>query len=126
MNKKELLDKLSIAEKYFKDTKYRDTVSYANRLYEMGSYRRCESELNRLPSREQLLAMLVEKLKRKSVYRTLKKIQEGCAENSLTTLKGLSSLLTHTVIEVEQGGKEFQILVPSILEEINKVVYNLL
>lgn len=127
MDRKELFNKLLVAEKYYGNTKYQSIVDEAKKYYDLeyGTWSKCESTLNKLPSLKQLLAILIEKLRKKSVYRTLKKIQEGCAENSYTTLKGLSSLLTHIVIEAEHGSKEYLILIPSILEKINKVTYNL-
>jgi len=125
MNKKEILEKLLEAEKYFKDTEYQSIVELASSQYYMNLHK-CEETLRNLPTREQLLGDLVEKLKGKSVYKTLKKIQEGCPEKSYTTLKGLTSLLTHILIEAEQGGTKFKILIPLVLEKINEMSYGLL
>ena len=83
-------------------------------------------ELDKLPSTGVLLERLVEKLKGKSVSKTLRKIQEGKTEDNLITAKGLSSLLTHIFIECEKGNTEYRILVPSIIEKLNEVVYNTL
>lgn len=126
MDDREILGKLLEAEKYFKDTEYQSLFDSAVSHYHAGDLTDCLQTLDKLPTREQLLGSLVEKLKGKSVYKTIKKIREGCPEKSYTTLKGLSSLLTHILIEVEQGRDEFKILIPLVLEKINETVYNLL
>lgn len=124
MDKKELLNRLFIAEKYFKGTKYQPAVDLARYSFTyLQDYNNCEEALNHLPTEKQLLEALVGKLKGKSVYRTLRKMQEGKLQNNLTTLKGLSSLLTHTVIEAEKK-PEFKLLIPSILNNINEVAFN--
>lgn len=126
MENVELLSKLIEAEKYFTKKEYRSIVSLARELYERNQFDLCGTELDKLPSKEHLLKSLVAKLEGKSVYRTLKKIQEGVAENSLTTAKGLSSMLTHVLIECEQGNIEYRMLIPSILEKLSEVVYGIL
>jgi len=124
MDKEELLNRLFIAERYFKGTKYQPAVDLARYSYEfLHDNNNCIEALNNLPTEKQLLAELILKLKGKSVYRTLRKIQEGKLENNLITLKGLSSLFTHTIIECEKN-PEFKLLIPTILNEINKVAFN--
>jgi len=126
MNRMELFFRLQEAEKYFTKDEYRTTVNLVRALYERGQFDLCETTLSKLSTKEQLLKRLVEKLKEKSVYRTLKKIQEGQVDNDLVTAKGLSSLLTHAVIEIEQGNTEYKMLIPSILEKLNDVIYTVL
>jgi hypothetical protein len=123
MNRQVLLSKLLEAEKYFIKDEYKAITGLSRELFERGQFDLCEIELGKLPTREKLLRILVEKLKEKSVYKTLRKIQEGQVDNDLVTAKGLSSLLTHAIIEVEQGNVEYGILIPSILEKLNDVVY---
>ena len=120
---KELCFKLLTAEKYFKGTKYSKIVARANRAWDYDGLVECEKELNKLPTEKDLMKALLEKLKGKSVYRTLKKIQENKQLTSFTELKGLSSLLTHVIIECEKS-PEYRLLVPSILSELNKVAYD--
>jgi len=126
--KKKLLTRLLEVEKYFTQEKYSKIVKTSRRLFEQGSFNLCEEELEELPSNAKLLANLVGKLKGKSVYKTLKRIQEGEGkiESGLVTVKALSSLLTHIIIECEQGNSEYKILVPSVTEKLNEVVYNTL
>lgn len=125
MSNIELLNKLVEAEKYFSNKKYQVIVKLARTLYERGQFDLCKVELDKLPTREQLLKNLVQKLVKKSVYKTLKKIQEGKVENDLVTLKGLLSLGTHIVIECEHGNSEYRILLHSLLEKASEIVYEL-
>jgi len=124
MDNKELLNKLILFEKYYLGSKYEKKVKLAIMYYDMGKLNLCEKELASLPGQAELLEALVLKLKGKSVYRTLKQIQEGRVENNLVTLKGLSSLLTHIVIECEHGATEYKILIPLIVEKISEISYD--
>jgi prepilin-type processing-associated H-X9-DG protein len=120
-----LLNKLLFAKKYFKTGKYKLIVESAIVAYEENSSDVCEQRLNLLPTTDKLLAKLVEKLKGKSVYRTLKLISDGKSCDSYDMLKGLSSLLTHVVIEIKQGNVEYGMLLPKINEKINELVYSI-
>ena len=73
-------------------------------------------------TQEQLMARLIIKLKDKSVYKTLKALSEGKVENTPTALKGLFSLGTHIAIELEQGNKEFGMLLPPLYNKIGKLI----
>jgi len=120
-----LLNKLTEAEKYFIKKEYVDTVELARELFERGQFDLCEKELRKLPTNGELLENLVERLRGKSVYKTLKQIQEGKAGNDLLTLKGLLSLGTHIVIECEHGNTEYRILLPNLLEKIGEIAYGI-
>ena len=126
MNESKLLNRLEEVEKYLIKKEYEDTIKLARLLYERGQLVLCRNALERLPSREQLLSNLVKKLEHKSVYRTLKKIQEGRVENDITTLKGILSLGTHILIECEHGDSEYMMLMPSILEKFGEMIYDVL
>jgi len=119
-------DRLVEADKYFSSEKYKPTVDLAKKLFETGELDLCVKELEKLPTRSDLLKELIEKLRGKSVYKTLTKIQEEKIDNDLTTLKGLFSLGTHIVIECEHGNKAYGMLIPGILEKISEIAYNIL
>jgi len=125
MKKKDLLERLLLFEKYYKGSKYEARVILASSYYEQGLHDLCEKELRRIPTQEQLLKKLVEKLKGKSVYKTLKKLWSGKVDDNTTTLKGVSSLLTHALIEVEKGNAEYKILIPLIIEKVNELAYSI-
>lgn len=124
MDRKELLNQLILFEKYYTGTKYRKDVILASSFYKKNQLNLCKRALAELPSREQLLEALVQKLKKKSVYKTLKRIQEGKAGNGIGALKGLSSLLTHCIIECEHGAIEYKILIPLLVEKIGEISYD--
>lgn len=121
-----LLNRVLEAQKYFTAKRYAGTVQLALELFERGQLDLCERELDKLPSPAELLEKLIEKLKGKSVYRTLRKIQEGKVEDDIVIAKGLSSLLTHIMIECEKGNTEYKVLLSNTIEKLNEVVYNLL
>jgi hypothetical protein len=64
------------------------------------------------------LSDLTEKLQGKPVYRTLKQISEKRLKEGDKFLKGLFSLGTHTIIEMEKGNKEYKLLLDFIYEKI--------
>ena len=116
------LKKLAWIEKYLLKTKYNNEAKAL--LLERNESKQ-KAMLEKLPNTEKLLAELVEKLKGKSVYSTIKKISANEGLDDFTTLKGLSSLFTHCVIECQKDNKEFRCLFPIILEKINELVYKL-
>ena len=116
------LKKLAWVEKYLLKTKYNNEAEAL--LLERNESKQ-KDILEKLPTIEVLLAELVEKLKGKSVYSTIKKISLGEGKDDYVTAKGLSSLWTHAVIECEHGNKEFRCLLPLILEKLNELVYKL-
>jgi len=128
-----LYNRLVEARKYFDKAEYLVIVERAEYLFQTHQNKLCEEELDKLPNSAKLLEQLVEKLgpqkgrpKGKSVYKTLKLIQEGKMDDNLVTAKGISSLLTHVFIEIEQGNSEYKLLVPKIIEKLNEVIYNTL
>ena len=120
-----LLNRLAEAERYFTTEKYVGIVKRARELFECGKHATCGKELDILPTNGELLERLVDKLKDKHLYKTLRKI-EGKVGNDLLTAKALSSLLTHIIIEVEQGNNEYKVLIPGVIEKLNEIIYSAL
>jgi len=125
MQLNQLRNRLAIVEKYFTGEHHRTAVSLATKSFNEGKYKACWEMCSRLPTKESLLIQLIEKLKGKSIYKTLKKIHKDESVGACTKLKGLSSLITHTVIEMENGGKEYGLLLPSLVEKIQALLYEL-
>ena len=125
MNQNQLLSSLVLAEKYFVRDKFRTQVALARRKFSAGSYRACEDIVRLLPTTDSLMHELMEKLKGKSIFRTLKKIHENTDVGPLVKLKGFSSLITHTIIEMEQGKTEYGLLLPLLLEKEQELLYEL-
>lgn len=120
-----ILMKLEEARQHFTDTKYSHIVREADRFFQRGNLVRCLTQLDRLPSDKELLAELVDKLKGKSVHKTLERANRT-GRKGLLELKALSSLLTHTAIECEQGRLEYRRLIPLLLEKLNNVGFGVL
>lgn len=125
MDQNQLLNKLVLAEKYFIRDKFRTQVALARQKFMSGSYKVCEALVSKFPTKETLLSELMEKLKGKSIFRTLKKIHENKDVGALIKLKGFSSLITHTIIEMEQGKTEYGLLLPTLLEKQQELLYEL-
>lgn len=120
-----ILRQLQEARQHFADTKYSHIVKEADRFYQRGEKGLCLAQLSRLPSAKELLAELVSSLRGKSVYKTLERAKRN-GRKGLVELKALSSLLTHTVIECEQGRLEYRRLIPLLLEKLNNVGFGVL
>jgi len=54
----------------------------------------------------------------------MKKVMEGKIESDWTSMKGLSSLATHCLIECERGNTEYLLLVDIIHEKVGKMLVN--
>jgi len=122
----EVLRLLAAAERYFTGPEYKTVCEAAKKHWSAGLADATLTELKKLPTAERLLDKLIEKLKGKSVEKTLKAIREGkAADDSIVAMMGLSSLLTHVLIEMKQGRREYGILVPVIFEKMGNRIYSL-
>lgn len=124
----DVLRQLEEARQFFANTQYSHIVKEADRFFLRGEIKLCREQLNRLPSSKALLDELVNKLKGKSIYKTLERLQrrDGRKGKGLVELKALSSLLTHTAIECEQGRLEYRTLIPLLLERLNNAGFAVL
>lgn len=118
----ELETRLSQAERYFSKSKYKSVVERASKFYCEGEYAKASSTLTTLPTSEKLLNDLIPILKGKSVFTTLKKTMEGRGNSDWTSMKGLTSLCTHCIIECERGNTEYLMLVDMLYEKIGKML----
>lgn len=123
-DRSELLENLYFAEKFFGGTKYGSIVEKAKKQFDLNESANVKKTLSRLPSDTELLQLLIEKLKGKSVYTTLKRL--GSNSSKIKEAKALSSLLTHAVISLEQGETEFTKLLPLLLSKVNDKVYQVI
>jgi hypothetical protein len=116
--------KITLAERYFSKSKYKGIVERASKFMLEGDYGKAENVLATLPTEERLLNDLIPILKGKSVFTTLKKAMEGKVSSDWTSMKGLSSLCTHCIIECERGNTEYLLLVDMLNEKIGKMLVN--
>jgi len=126
-NKKKihLRNRIEESKRYFATDQYQTVLSLAESFLSQGNLVSCSNMLDRLPTKDQLLESLVAKLKGKSVYKTLRQIHEKDGVSPLIKIKGISSLLTHCIIEMESGRKEYGILLPILLEKQSELIYGL-
>lgn len=71
---------------------------------------------------DELMNRLLEKLRGKPVYNTLRKISDGRITSGPKALKGLFSLGTHIAIEVDQGNLEYRTLMPIVCRRIESLL----
>lgn len=122
MTNTEILRGIVRAEAFSKNERHTKTVIEAKKFYKVGKMNECAALLAKLPTEQQMLEELVERLKGKSVYTNIKKLTEGKVTNKYSALKTYSSLLTHTAIECELGREEYKLLFETILQKIYKLL----
>lgn len=121
--KSTLMERLVLAEKYFKSTRYADKLSQALAAFNNGRIAESENVLSQLPTRETLMSELLERLKEKPVYKTLRKLAAGSSINMWEKKKAVSSLITHCLIECEQGNLEFKMLADDAYIKLGQLLY---
>jgi hypothetical protein len=73
-------------------------------------------------STEELVAALLESVKNKSVYFTLKNILTGKKTDVYYQLKGLYSMSVHVLIELEKGNSEYIPVLKEIYSKISELI----
>lgn len=120
----DILDRITLAEQYFgHSAKYRTQVRKAVECFERGDVEGAVQFIDSLPSETQLLETLTEKLKQKSVFKTLKKIAKGEETSPFEMMKGFFSLGTHICVECEQGNSEYTLLLDMIYHKLGSLIY---
>lgn len=114
-------EKLYIIERYFRGTQYESLLNETLNYYKYGNWAKVEECLNKFPSESELFEKLVEKLHGKSVFSTLKEISEN-KTNKIDEAKGISSLITHVLIEIREN-KEYVMLLPILYEKLGNLIY---
>lgn len=117
--------KISKAEQQTRGTVFESAAIRARSFYIAKDWAGAASTLAQIPSCECLLEQLLEKLKGKSVYTTLRLMESGKCVNPYTALKGLLSLATHTCIELEKGNAPYALLLKRIHERIGSALLKL-
>lgn len=125
MNSTDIISHLLEAQTNFEGTVYQPLVDRAQEYFNQNRVDEAVKVLCELPSEAELLKDLIERLKGKSVYKTLKRMDEGKIKNNAEALKGLFSLGTHIVIECEKGKGEFRSLLPVIHDRIGEMIYEI-
>jgi len=120
-----VVDRLEYAERYFSySPDYSKSVKEARRLFDDCAFSTCSKKLKKIPTVDQLMEQLVERLKGKSVYKTINRIIKEGKVDPIDRIKGLSSLLTHAMIEMHDN-PEYAAVAKVVLERLNSLVYDL-
>ena len=125
INEMKMIERVREAEQCLLGTKYDSEVAQLIGFYLSGDMEGVEAQLIMLPTKEELLNDLVDKLIhcKKSISRTLKHIQEDYKLVDQTMLlKGLFSLGVHAVIEIEKGSGEYRMVLPLIHQKIGALL----
>jgi len=123
MNKEDLVALYLELHRLYKDTDKIGLLAEAEKLLFDGKEQEAETLLKQLPTKDQLLANLLETLKGKSVADTLKKVLNGKCKNLYEGLKGMASLMTHLCIELEKGRMEYRDLLEEVYGTFGKHYY---
>ena len=108
---------------FFKDNpKYKAIVNRAIGFAQANQVAEAKKELSYLPTDDKLLENLHKKIAHKSVGTGIKKILEGKVTNKFEAAKTYASILTHIMIECEQGNLEYQVLIEQTIGKIYQLL----
>jgi len=105
----------------FDGSKYEPTVKKMVESFVGKDFKKFDSLYKTLPTDIELLDTILEKVKGKRVFSTLKKTVSESIEDRTEALIGLSSLLTHVAIECKTN-REFRALLPDIHEKVGALI----
>jgi len=114
------INRIQLIEKWMNPQK--QEISNMLHLLEKKKYDELDKALVEFPMPEDILKELVESLKGKPVYKTLKKISEGKSKDQYTNMKGLFSLGCHAAIKMEDGQLRYGMILPLIHHRIGELI----
>jgi hypothetical protein len=117
-----VLQEIHRAHKYFTKSEFSPILESAEQAWESNDLEGCRTALGRLPSSDELLESLLKRLRGKSVFKTIQRMDEET--DSLKTSIGLSSLITHVLIE-SKSNPEYKSLLHPLLEKLSGLLYKL-
>ena len=119
---KEIINKYSELYEIYRKTSKNHIIIEIERCILSNNTIQANTLINSLDDTEKLIERLEEKLEGKSVSKTIKMINKNKINNSFTSLKALSSLFTHCIIECEKGNTEYIYIAKKINSKINKMI----
>jgi len=102
-------------------TQYEPLVEEAAAAYVREDYKKIDEVISKLPNDIQLLEILVNKLRGKSVHTNITKLLEGKDQSTEQAAISTSSLITHCVIECKEN-KEFKRLLPDLYTKLGILI----
>lgn len=113
--------KLYTACRIFEGSKYVETVKKLVEAFSSVNNEEFDSLYELLPTNIELLDSILEKVKGKKVFNTLKKTVFESVEDETEALIGLSSLMTHVVIECKTN-REYRALLPDLYVKLGALI----
>ena len=107
----------------FVGTKYDSLVDEAVDAYNASDEARLNEVVAKIPTDIQLMDMMLEKIKDKSVFKNLKKTLGDKTQNVNDAVIGVSSLITHVVIECKEN-REFRALLPDLYNKRGELIHH--
>jgi len=121
MNK--LLNQLVEIEQFYLGTKYDGAVKELEEAFYADDEKQVAYLMKKFPTKRELITTLIDSLKGKPIFKTLKKISED-ETCPVEMLKALFSLGTHVTIECQKGHGEYKALLYDLHERIGMVLYD--
>jgi hypothetical protein len=113
--------KLYKARMVFEGSKYEPVVEELTYAYSTNDSIAFDELLEKLPTNIQMLDSILEKVKHKSVFTTLKKTVAESVDDNAEKLIGVSSLMTRVAIECKEN-KEFRALLPDLYNKMGDLI----
>ena len=113
--------KLFKANRTFEGSKYEPVTKSLWVAYCREEHATFDKLFETLPTNIQMLDNILEKVKNKSVFRTLKKTVSETIEDRADALVGLSSLLTYVAIECKTN-REYRALLPDLNTKMTTLI----
>jgi len=113
--------KLYQARKTFKGTKYESVTDDLAIAYCTDNKVKFDKLFETLPTNIQMLDDILEKIRGKKVFNTLKKTVAERTEDDTDSLVGVSSLMTHVAIECKTN-REYRALLPDLHVKLGSLI----
>ena len=113
--------KLYQARKTFEGTQYESTINGLTVAYCADNKVEFDRLFETLPTNIQLLDNILEKIRGKKVFNTLKKTVAESVDDNTDSLVGVSSLMTHVAIECKTN-REYRALLPDLHSKLGALI----
>ena len=113
--------KLYEAKKVFEGSMHEFVVMELTNAYSVQDNVKFDTIYEKLPTHIEMLDNILEKVKSKKVFQTLKKTVAENIEDRTESLVGVSSLLTHIAIECKTN-REYRALLPDLHAKLGMLI----
>ena len=114
--------KLLELRRQFDGTKYNNLVNEYINAFIKGNKESMDKVIGKFPTEVQLLETLLKKLKGKSVETNIRKVFRDEKIKPIEAKIALSSMITHTLIEMKQGNTEYKNLLQDLYKKLGEMI----